>query len=95
MDPIGIRLTVDPAEALLFCGFLAGGVALGTVSGLTPGIHANTFALVLAGLAPLGDCVSPSFQHMRIRRRVTDVSRYSLTIPTSKKMRDCFDHFRR
>jgi len=52
MDPVGVRLTVEPTQSLLFCGFLAGGVALGTVSGLTPGIHANTFALVLAGLAP-------------------------------------------
>ena len=52
MDPIGVGLVVDPGETLLFCGFLAGGVALGTVSGLTPGIHANTFALLLAGVAP-------------------------------------------
>jgi putative membrane protein len=52
MDPIGARLAVEPVQSLLLCGFLAGGVALGTVSGLTPGIHANTFALVLAGVAP-------------------------------------------
>lgn len=52
MDLLGVRLVVDPAGTLVFCGFLAGGVALGTVSGLTPGIHANTFALLLAGLAP-------------------------------------------
>ncbi|PSP33131.1 hypothetical protein BRC64_04555 [Halobacteriales archaeon QH_10_67_22] len=47
-----VRFVVDPGSTVLFCGFLAGGVALGTVSGLTPGIHANTFALLLAGLAP-------------------------------------------
>ena len=52
MDPLGVRILVDPGETLLFCAFLAGGIALGTVSGLTPGIHANTFALLLAGVAP-------------------------------------------
>ncbi|WP_135364333.1 tripartite tricarboxylate transporter permease [Halosimplex halophilum] len=52
MDQLGPGLAVDPSATLLFCGFVAGGVALGTVSGLTPGIHANTFALLLAGVAP-------------------------------------------
>jgi len=32
---------------------IGGGIALGTVSGLTPGIHANTFALGLAAAAPV------------------------------------------
>jgi putative membrane protein len=50
MDPLG-ALAVDPGRSLVFCGYLAGGVVLGTVSGLTPGIHANTFALLLAGVA--------------------------------------------
>jgi putative membrane protein len=50
MDPLA-GLALDPAQSLVFCGYLAGGVALGTVSGLTPGVHANTFALLLAGLA--------------------------------------------
>lgn len=31
---------------------IGSGIALGTVSGLTPGIHANTFALGLAAVAP-------------------------------------------
>ena len=52
MESLGARLAVDPGATLLFCGFVGGGVALGTVSGLTPGIHANTFALLLAGVAP-------------------------------------------
>lgn len=30
---------------------LVGGVTLGTLSGLTPGVHANAFALLLAGIA--------------------------------------------
>jgi putative membrane protein len=49
MDVLGLRVVVSPGETALFCAFLAGGVTLGTVSGLTPGIHANTFALLLAG----------------------------------------------
>ncbi|WP_459192340.1 tripartite tricarboxylate transporter permease [Halosimplex sp. J119] len=52
MDPLGVRVVVAPRQTLLFCSFLAGGVVLGTISGLTPGIHANTFALLLAGIAP-------------------------------------------
>nr|WP_267637885.1 tripartite tricarboxylate transporter permease [Halovenus rubra] len=32
--------------------FVFGGIALGTVSGLVPGLHANNFALLLAGFAP-------------------------------------------
>jgi putative membrane protein len=52
MGLVGVDVTLAPARSLLFCGFLVGGVALGTLSGLTPGIHANTFALLLAGLAP-------------------------------------------
>jgi putative membrane protein len=31
---------------------VVGGVTLGCVSGLTPGVHANAFALLLAGVAP-------------------------------------------
>jgi|AntDeeMinimDraft_5_1070356.scaffolds.fasta_scaffold00012_36 putative membrane protein len=31
---------------------VAAGVSLGSVSGLTPGVHANAFALLLAGVAP-------------------------------------------
>jgi len=50
MDPLA-GLTLDPGQSLVFCGYLVGGIALGTVSGLTPGVHANTFALLLAGLA--------------------------------------------
>ncbi len=33
-------------------GFVFGGVALGTASGLVPGLHANNFALLLAAVAP-------------------------------------------
>jgi putative membrane protein len=54
LDPVRTAaawVVLDPTRTLVFCGYLAGGVALGTVSGLTPGIHANTFALLLAGVA--------------------------------------------
>lgn len=51
MEFAGVRVLIDPASSidlLLFVGF---GVALGTISGLTPGIHANNFALLLAAAA--------------------------------------------
>jgi putative membrane protein len=52
LSPLALGVGFAPERALLFCGFLLGGIALGTVSGLVPGIHANTFALLLAGVAP-------------------------------------------
>jgi putative membrane protein len=50
---LGVTLTNDPSFALQALVFVLGGVLLGTISGLTPGLHANNFALILAGLAPL------------------------------------------
>ncbi|EMA39746.1 tripartite tricarboxylate transporter permease [Halococcus hamelinensis] len=41
-----------PGSAALALGFVFGGIALGTVSGLVPGLHANNFALLLAAAAP-------------------------------------------
>jgi putative membrane protein len=49
---VGVRFVVDPAFSLRVAGFVLGGVALGTISGLTPGLHANNFALLLASIAP-------------------------------------------
>lgn len=49
---LGVTLSTDPAFALHTLAFVLGGVLLGTISGLTPGLHANNFALILAGLAP-------------------------------------------
>ena len=40
------------AEAAVAVAFVAGGIALGTVSGLLPGLHANNMAFLLAGAAP-------------------------------------------
>lgn len=76
MEPLGVRLVFEPERTLLFCGFLAGGVALGTISGLTPGIHANTFALLLAGVAPYRDYVSDFIAHVRQQTWVDAVPRF-------------------
>ena len=47
-----MEVTLAPrATAVALC-FVASGVALGTVSGLVPGLHANNMALLLAGVAP-------------------------------------------
>jgi len=51
MPLAGVEVVVRPETTAATCAFVAGGVALGTVSGLTPGLHANTFALLLAALA--------------------------------------------
>lgn len=45
-----LALTPDATAAAL--AFVLGGVALGTASGLVPGLHANNAALLLAGVAP-------------------------------------------
>ena len=49
----GIELAVEPGMTATALGFVLGGVLLGTLSGLTPGLHANNFALLLAGMAPM------------------------------------------
>ncbi|WP_418285808.1 tripartite tricarboxylate transporter permease [Halorubrum sp. DTA46] len=51
MDAL-VRPVLDPTFAAAALAFLSGGVALGALSGLVPGLHANNFALLLAGLAP-------------------------------------------
>ncbi|PSQ60085.1 MAG: hypothetical protein BRD23_02980 [Halobacteriales archaeon SW_9_67_25] len=48
-----VEVVVTPAATATGLAFVAGGVALGTASGLTPGLHANNFALLLAAFAPL------------------------------------------
>ena len=51
MDAL-VRPVLDPTFTAAALAFLLGGVTLGTLSGLVPGLHANNFALLLAGLAP-------------------------------------------
>jgi putative membrane protein len=48
----GVTTTVEPAATATALGFVCGGIALGTLSGLVPGLHANNFALLLAAFAP-------------------------------------------
>jgi putative membrane protein len=52
MEVAGVELLLRPEATALALGFVAAGIALGTASGLTPGLHANTFALLLAAVAP-------------------------------------------
>jgi len=46
-----VRLTADPVAAAALFVAIATGVCLGTISGLVPGLHANTLALLLAATA--------------------------------------------
>ncbi len=52
MDIGGVAVAINPTAAATALAFVAGGVALGSVSGLVPGLHANNFALLLAAFAP-------------------------------------------
>ena len=47
-----VRFVVTPEGSLAVLVAVFSGVVLGTASGLTPGLHANTFALGLAAVAP-------------------------------------------
>lgn len=47
-----VTVGISPETTLVILGFVLAGIALGTMSGLTPGLHANNFALLLAGIAP-------------------------------------------
>ncbi|MHC3439491.1 tripartite tricarboxylate transporter permease [Natrialbaceae archaeon A-gly3] len=52
MDAASLEVVVDPAFTLQALAWVLAGAALGSVSGLIPGLHANNFALLLAGVAP-------------------------------------------
>ncbi|WP_439026385.1 tripartite tricarboxylate transporter permease [Haloarchaeobius sp. DT45] len=43
---------VTPGADLVLLASVLAGIALGTASGLTPGLHANNFAMLLAAVAP-------------------------------------------
>jgi len=49
---LGARLAVDPGRTAALLAFVAGGIGLGIASGLVPGLHANTIALLLGAVAP-------------------------------------------
>ncbi|WP_435096338.1 tripartite tricarboxylate transporter permease [Halarchaeum sp. P4] len=53
MYAFGVRVGFETGSALVLLGFVALGVALGTVSGLTPGLHVNTLAALLAAAVPV------------------------------------------
>lgn len=48
----GVAVGISLEETLVTLAFVMAGILLGTLSGLTPGLHANNFALLLAGFAP-------------------------------------------
>ena len=48
-----VDLLVDPSTSGGLLGYILLGIALGTCSGLIPGLHANNFALFLASMAPI------------------------------------------
>ena len=52
MFDLGVRIAFAPETTVLAVTAIAGGICLGTISGLTPGLHANNFALLLAAVAP-------------------------------------------
>jgi putative membrane protein len=52
MDPLGVRVVVAPGATAAVLAALLGGVTVGTASGLTPGLHVNNLALLLAAAAP-------------------------------------------
>ena len=47
----GVTAALNPATTVATLAFVGTGVALGTISGLIPGLHANNMALLLAGVA--------------------------------------------
>ncbi len=47
-----LEFVADPALSLQLLAWILAGATLGTLSGLVPGLHANNFALLLAGFAP-------------------------------------------
>ncbi|WP_207589185.1 tripartite tricarboxylate transporter permease [Halomontanus rarus] len=47
-----VEVAVDPSLTAQVLAWILTGAALGSISGLVPGLHANNFALVLAGVAP-------------------------------------------
>lgn len=51
--PGAVQFVLAPQLTVATLGAILAGIALGTISGLTPGIHVNTFALGLAAAAPV------------------------------------------
>jgi putative membrane protein len=47
-----VEVVLTPGNTAAGLALVVGGIALGTASGLTPGLHANNFALLMAAFAP-------------------------------------------
>ncbi|MDQ2049104.1 tripartite tricarboxylate transporter permease [Natronolimnohabitans sp. A-GB9] len=52
VTPAVVEFAADPSLSLRLLAWIAAGAVLGCCSGLVPGLHANNFALLLAGVAP-------------------------------------------
>ncbi|QSW98587.1 tripartite tricarboxylate transporter permease [Haloterrigena alkaliphila] len=52
VTPAAVDLVAEPSLTLQVLGWTLVGALLGSCSGLIPGLHANNFALLLAGVAP-------------------------------------------
>jgi putative membrane protein len=52
VDLFGARIALSPWAGATAIGFIFAGIAVGTVSGLTPGLHVNALAMLLAIAAP-------------------------------------------
>src|SRR6056297_4007988 len=52
MEVVGVRIGLSVGASATALAFVFGGIALGTLSGLTPGLHVNNLALLLAAVAP-------------------------------------------
>ncbi|ADB60406.1 protein of unknown function DUF112 transmembrane [Haloterrigena turkmenica DSM 5511] len=50
--PASVEFLAEPSLTLGLLAWILAGAALGCCSGLVPGLHANNFALLLAGFAP-------------------------------------------
>ena len=74
-----VRFAADPVGLAALLAATAAGVCLGTVSGLVPGLHANTLALLLAATAGSCDYAIPTAQLTRFRLRGSPVCRFWLT----------------
>lgn len=48
----GARIVFAPGSGAAALGFIAAGIGIGTISGLTPGLHVNALAMLLAIAAP-------------------------------------------
>ncbi|MFC4544663.1 tripartite tricarboxylate transporter permease [Halosolutus amylolyticus] len=49
---VPVEFVVEPRLTVQLLGWILAGALLGSCSGLVPGLHANNFALLLAGVAP-------------------------------------------